>query len=337
MGNNVKGQENCFSCPFFSLHRETEKERRATMNISDKIAKEIFNAVDIIVNQKIRDTSYSQTINCQVKERIVGSDMYVVIHQNEEIRAFSMGASYNAGDKVIVLLPDKDSLSPKFILGRTNDRTPTIVPNQNGELSAEVLAEIQRALESVAELTADNVIFPSEKLILQQQMRQIESTVATLLEQSSNFDGALNTEANAVNSLLLDLKAVVDPVLLDMNTQSEVEKTVFNGAFERYFNGEKALRTAIVTQTLNVTAYKVEVISSNGDTFTNGQIETTIRAEVYKGSINITAALPEEAFIWKRIDAFGQEDPSFAARGSSFAIDKSDVTGRATFRCSIDI
>ena len=85
------------------------------LNISDKIVKEIFDAVDIIVSQRIRDTNYTHTINCQVKERIKNSDTYVLLYQNEELTASSMGASYNKGDKVIVLLPDKNFNSSRFI------------------------------------------------------------------------------------------------------------------------------------------------------------------------------------------------------------------------------
>lgn len=43
-------------------------------------------------------------------------------------------------------------------------------------------------------------------------------------------------------------------------------------------------------------AYKVEIESSNGTTFTNGNVYTELRAKVYKGKYDITNDLPASKF-----------------------------------------
>ncbi|MGE6895773.1 phage tail spike protein, partial [Priestia flexa] len=63
-----------------------------------------------------------------------------------------------------------------------------------------------------------------------------------------------------------------------------------------------------VDKVKNDIVYKVEVISSNGQTFKNGLIDTELNARVYRGKENITDTLPVEAFIWTKKDRAGNID-----------------------------
>ncbi|MEE6134613.1 MULTISPECIES: phage tail spike protein [Bacillaceae] len=91
----------------------------------------------------------------------------------------------------------------------------------------------------------------------------------------------------------------------------------------------------------NDIVYKVEVISSNGQTFKNGLIDTELNARVYRGKENITDTLPVEAFIWTKKDRAGNIDYVWTNAhknvGSKVLISTSDVYQRATFYCDVDI
>jgi phage minor structural protein len=86
--------------------------------------------------------------------------------------------------------------------------------------------------------------------------------------------------------------------------------------------------------------YKVEIDSTNGDTFLNGNVDTFLVASVYKGKDNITDTLPAISFEWKKTDKDGIEDIGWnnavKGAGKSVAITKDDVNSKATFACEVE-
>lgn len=96
-----------------------------------------------------------------------------------------------------------------------------------------------------------------------------------------------------------------------------------------------------ISEIENNVVYKVEVHSSNGLIFQNGNIQTEIYAIVYKGAQDITSLLPPEAFVWKKNLSNGTEDLVWKAEnplpGQSFVLTGADVIGRSNFTCYIDI
>ncbi|MEX3713326.1 hypothetical protein ABFV99_13060 [Cytobacillus horneckiae] len=84
--------------------------------------------------------------------------------------------------------------------------------------------------------------------------------------------------------------------------------------------------------------YRVEVISTNGTMFRQGQIATTLNATVYKGPQDITDTIPSNRFAWFRVGADGEDDLTWNAEHigmKSVDITKEDVTERATFLCKV--
>lgn len=86
--------------------------------------------------------------------------------------------------------------------------------------------------------------------------------------------------------------------------------------------------------------YKVELSSSNGLIFKNGEVNSVIKATVYKGKDDITLSLNNSAFIWKKFDAYGNLNTTWtnahAGVGSEISISAQDVSRKATFVCEID-
>lgn len=87
--------------------------------------------------------------------------------------------------------------------------------------------------------------------------------------------------------------------------------------------------------------YKVQILSTNGDIFRNGIVNTTVFAKVYKGNEEITKDLTPSNFIWKKFDKDGNEDIAWgnahAGVGDRFLVKSEDIIKKSTFTCDLDI
>ena len=86
-------------------------------------------------------------------------------------------------------------------------------------------------------------------------------------------------------------------------------------------------------------AYRVEVLSRNGNTFKNGVVDTWLYAVVYKGDDDITDELDISRFRWERVSEDSASDTLWNQRyfggTKEIRITTEDVYRRATFTCSI--
>ncbi len=88
-------------------------------------------------------------------------------------------------------------------------------------------------------------------------------------------------------------------------------------------------------------AYSVQIYSSNGSNFINGDIATMLRAKAFKGAKDITDTLPDNAFNWFRVSDNPEGDAVWSQQhegaGKSVVISDEDVYRRATFECEVNI
>jgi hypothetical protein len=88
-------------------------------------------------------------------------------------------------------------------------------------------------------------------------------------------------------------------------------------------------------------AYIVTVDSSNGNQFLNGEMVTILTATVFKGSTDITADIPYNAFNWTRLSDNSAGDAVWNERhiavGNQITVTGSDVYRRAVFNCEVNI
>ncbi len=88
-------------------------------------------------------------------------------------------------------------------------------------------------------------------------------------------------------------------------------------------------------------AYIVTVDSSNGNQFLNGEMVTILTATVFKGSTDITADIPYNAFNWTRLSDNPAGDTVWNERhiavGNQITVTGSDVYRRAVFNCEVNI
>lgn len=87
-------------------------------------------------------------------------------------------------------------------------------------------------------------------------------------------------------------------------------------------------------------AYKIEIVSSNGTVFTNGQISTVLSAIIYKGKDNVTDTFDANKFVWTRTSDDAEADKQWNSTEGlgvkTVTITKEDVHRRATFSCSVE-
>lgn len=88
--------------------------------------------------------------------------------------------------------------------------------------------------------------------------------------------------------------------------------------------------------------FSIQILSSNGNIFFNGQTNTTFTAKVYRGKEDVTADFPMSAFRWTRSSEDTAADAIWNAQYESFhsnilVITSGDVEKRATFNCHVTI
>lgn len=88
--------------------------------------------------------------------------------------------------------------------------------------------------------------------------------------------------------------------------------------------------------------YKVDIDTSHGTVFTNGQIYTKLIAKVFKGRKEVTDELDASSFVWTKVDSNGNLDEEWNSDINNIGVKEvlithEDVYLRAVFKCDIII
>lgn len=87
-------------------------------------------------------------------------------------------------------------------------------------------------------------------------------------------------------------------------------------------------------------SYNIEITSSNGSVFKNGDISTILTCKVFKNNEDITDTIPVQNFHWEKINNDGTIDKAWGDKyfggTKNITVTKEDVLGRATFNCKVD-
>ena len=88
-------------------------------------------------------------------------------------------------------------------------------------------------------------------------------------------------------------------------------------------------------------AYEVRILSSNGEIFKDNDVQTTLKAYIFQGDVEITDRIDSGQFKWERISADPTDDVRWnklpKTIGKKLQITAEDITTRATFNCYIKI
>ena len=299
----------------------------------DKIVQDLFRSVELIAEKKISELDAPQVIVGTIIERLNNSDAYSISYLNTEITASSLGGLYNKGDEVFVLLPSGLNKT-KFILGKTNNRTPTFTFNGEG-LSEKDLALLQGIINEIQDLSSDNVISPIEKQSLQVQWQNIQKSYSEVMEMVKPYSDEIDT--TQLKESFNSLQTLFLTILANMEVSTPIDGESFRNAVAGYLALDKDTRLAVQAALREELTYKVDIFSSNGETFKNGVIDTLLSAIVMRGKKIITDAIGPTNIIWKKLDGMGGEIPGWIRTGRSISINQDEVDGKQIFQVSIQV
>ena len=90
-----------------------------SMNSTD-YSKNLFSAIDIITDKKMRELALDRTIKCLIVRSGYGTEIEVS-HQGQKFIAYSSGGvTYQKNQVVYVLIPQGDMSNKKFIIEQTS-------------------------------------------------------------------------------------------------------------------------------------------------------------------------------------------------------------------------
>lgn len=290
-------------------------------------SQELFDAIRLIARNEIEKQSSTDTVIGTVIERVESSDAYKVSYQNIEILASSMGGRYNAGDSVYVMLPKGRLDGVKFIIGKTNDRTPTITTNANG-LSDSTLGMIQDIINNFNDLISDNKVTPVEKQSLQVQWEQIKKSYQEILNNSSPYP---EIDLTGLNSKYKTLESLMNVILGNMETTTEVDGNTVRQVLSNYLTEDTSVRVLIQEALRNEITYKVDIVSTNGESFKNGVINTILKVIAMRGKKTITSSFEPENIRWYKMKDDGSILPNWSRTGKSIPITSEDVDIKQVF------
>lgn len=96
----------------------------------------------------------------------------------------------------------------------------------------------------------------------------------------------------------------------------------------------------VVNEVKNDIVYKVEIVSSNGNVFKNGQVSTVLEARVYHGATDVTDTIDANRFKWTRASSDTEGDSAWNTSHfggvKTVTVTPDDVQIRATFNCEIE-
>ena len=132
-----------------------------------------------------------------------------------------------------------------------------------------------------------------------------------------------------IDGAKLDIQTVINHINADGTTTIEGSKIYVDNT---------TLDLKLTSIETNVT-YQVDIISTNGNIFKNGEISTTLMARVYHGAEDMTDTIDVNRFKWTRISSNTESDTAWNTSHfggtKQIVVTQTDVYMRATFNCDI--
>lgn len=151
---------------------------------------------------------------------------------------------------------------------------------------------------------------------------------------TDNLSEGLSVSINdAVMRLNTDMRLELDTAGIVSTVMDEVDAA--KSTFEQT---AKEIILRVEEEIMEGIGYQVQIVSSHGNIFKNGNIETTLQVVLWLGQDDVTGNYDAGCFRWTRTSDDAETDKSWNARNAtgqkSIHITNADVKGRATFFCT---
>lgn len=230
-----------------------------------------------------------------------------------------------------------------------------------------VTDEWDKAVQFTNEMSSDDVLTTSEKRLLQRDWNEFILEYNSLINQANDYwpddskaPASKSNYSSQHNQLNQYLNVTPDlnnglPILSAINiiNSSQIDGALLNKKLSDYKSAKVALEKEITQHAKDLAdaaqrevdelskqlPYRVDVISTKGTVFVNGQIDTILQAVVYYGSNNVTDSIDAEHLLWKRTSNNPSADIAWNQAHSqgakSIVITKDDIYMRAIFNCDL--
>lgn len=143
--------------------------------------------------------------------------------------------------------------------------------------------------------------------------------------------------AVSINDALIRFSTDATVEIDTAGIMSMVQDEIGNAA-SRFEQAADEIISTVEQKILESVGFSLQVVSSNGSIFKNGEIETTLSVVLMLGKEDVTDDYSDTYFRWTRVSADTTGDEVWNARNASgeksILITSSDVVGRATFFCT---
>lgn len=151
---------------------------------------------------------------------------------------------------------------------------------------------------------------------------------------SDNLSEGLSVSINdAVVRLNTDMGLELDTAGIVSTVMDEIDAA--KSTFEQT---AKEIILRVEEEIMEGIGYQVQIVSSHGNIFKNGAIETTLQVVLWLGKDDVTGNYDAGCFRWTRTSDDAESDKAWNARNAtgqkSIHITNADVKGRATFFCT---
>lgn len=234
------------------------------------------------------------------------------------------------------------------------------------DLNPALTSKWNSASESIGDLIDNNIITVYEKYGLNKEWERMVTAFDSTWSQANTYeitgDVRITEYVNAKNALQNYLFVQNDlnnnlPILAsgnsmnDSNINGSEYAVLAKQVYDKSVLAQEAVLAAMQSdidktrqdlEELDISPiYRVDIISSKGLLFKNGNVQTVLKARIWRGSIDITEEVEASALTWKRISDDANADAVWnAARGQgvkSIAITWDDVKLSATFTCDLNL
>lgn len=157
----------------------------------------------------------------------------------------------------------------------------------------------------------------------------------------AHTDGKIETVNSTITQLADEIALKVDSTTYTSDI-ADVRATMATKQETQVIDQRLDTAETTINDTVKNIPYRVEIKSTNGLVFKNGDISSVVYAKVYRGKEDVTNTFTAANFVWSRISDDASGDTAWNAAhvglGSSFEITPNDVPGgHATFECDIDV
>ncbi|PHG56094.1 phage tail protein, partial [Bacillus toyonensis] len=282
------------------------------------------------------------------------------------LNSAGLGVSQDGGRTFKEALTYKGFVASVGVVGQFEANNIKVGPGTFFEEGYDPFKVSNRLDTLIDNLSEDNVITVIEKQFLSAEWVKIQNEYSSTMQIAEGywkpdekiFERDMYTQRYEELKNFLTVEHDENNQAAILSPSNMIKDSVINGdrykrCLTNYFESRNKMNELILFRTKEIAdtaqknvdevtnhiVYKVEIRSTNGTTFKNGQIRTELEARVYHGATDVTNTI-DFLYKWTRKSADSLGDNTWNKKhenvGKKVTITNLDVNIRATFACEIN-